>query len=107
MNFINLTPHDLNIVGDDGVVVDIPKTGDVARVNVDRVKVGSVNGIDLFNSVYGDVVGLPDPVAGTIYVVSGLVRSAAAGRTDVASPGALVRDADGRPVGARGLDLNS
>mgnify|MGYP001598752857 FL=1 len=63
-------------------------------------------GIPLFVTVGGDVTGLPEPVAGTIYIVSLLVRQAVPHRLDVLSPGQLVRDSAGQPVGCIGLDAN-
>lgn len=45
------------------------------------------------------------PEATTVYVVSALVRLALPYRRDLASPGPLVRDADGQPVGCRGLEV--
>jgi hypothetical protein len=41
-----------------------------------------------------------------LLIVSGMVREALAGsRSDVASPGALVRNAAGQPVGCNGLNI--
>lgn len=53
---------------------------------------------------FGEVTGLPVAKEGTILVVSGLVASAIGGqRSDVFSPGALIRDDSGRPIGCQGL----
>ena len=57
-------------------------------------------------SSYGEVTGLPDPQLGVAYIVSGMVASAAP-RPDVFSPGDLVRDESGRPVGCKGLRRSS
>jgi hypothetical protein len=51
---------------------------------------------------YGEVTGLPDPQVGVVFIVSGMVASAAP-REDVMSPGELVRDAQGRIIGCYGL----
>lgn len=50
----------------------------------------------------GHITGLPDPVDGTVFVVSRDVARAAR-RADVFSPGLLVRDEQGYPVGCQGL----
>ena len=67
---------------------------------------GEVNGIALSRVTFGEVTGLPDPVEGTLYIVSALVRSALPARTDLASPGDLVRDAAGAVIGCKGLIVN-
>lgn len=102
MRFVNLTPHKLTILGDDDQVVKTIDSSGVARVDVQRTQVDSIDGVPIYDSTYGDVDGLPDPQDDTMYVVSGLVASAT-DRADVVSPGDLVRDDDGNVVGARGL----
>lgn len=99
----NLTPHELNIFSDDGKVVSIPPSGQVARVAQTREQRGTIDGLAVTYSTFGDVEGLPDPQDGVIYVVSGLVLSAVPDRTDVFAPGEAVRDGEGRVIGARGL----
>lgn len=59
--------------------------------------------VPIYETSWGDVEGLPDARSGAIYVVSGLVRSQLQGRPDVFSPGKLVRDEQGKPVGCHGL----
>lgn len=100
---VNLTPHTINIFDGDGRhVIDVPPSGTVARVSTQRVVIGAHEGVFLYRTVYGTVQGLPKAVPGTIFVVSGLVRAAAA-RDDVWQPGELLRDDAGRPVGCIGL----
>jgi hypothetical protein len=53
---------------------------------------------------FGEVIGLPEPKPDTVYVVSALVASAVR-RRDVLSPGSLVRDKEGRVVGAASFVL--
>lgn len=81
---INLTPHD--IVINDGTV--FPPSGMVARVDTTQVLDGDVNGIPVMKVSYGDIVDLPAPKQGVVYIVSALVLSAskAAGRTDCVAP---------------------
>ena len=106
MTIVNLTPHTLNIVHADGNVrVDVPPSGEVARVTTSRTQTGEVHGLPLFETRFGEVTGLPDAREGVLFVVSGLVAGhpSVRSRTDVWSPGELVRGADGQPVGCRGL----
>jgi hypothetical protein len=103
---INLTPHPLTIERTDGTVASIPATGSVARLSVTRearptIKT-TVGEFAVSAPKLGEIEGLPEPQAGKVYIVSALVADAAK-RADVFSPGELLRDADGKIVGARGL----
>lgn len=104
VKFVNLTPHEIVVMGEPEVRV--PPSGDVARVSVVTEPLGSIGGVPAFIERSGPVEGLPEPRDGVIYIVSTLVRVAVPRRVDVASPGQLVRDPDGRPVGCRGLVYN-
>lgn len=111
MYFINLTPHAINILGDEKICV--PPSGGVARCLSVSTPVGVVesNGVKIpvVETSYGEVTGLPkvDLHPGAIYIVSGLVLAAlkAAGirRRDVVAPGDQVRDIEGLVVGCRNL----
>ena len=104
MNIVNLTPHDLNLYDEnENLVLIVVASGKVARVSVTRVKVGQICDVPIFKSEYGEVENLPAPAPDTIYVVSGMVRAAVPDRTDVYQPGRLLRDENGRVVGAVGL----
>ena len=103
MAIINLTPHTVTIYNSDGNTVTVEPSGVVARVEVERVWVGRVDGVDVFESRFGEVVDLPPLKEGMVYVVSGLVLAALNDRSDVYSPGELVRDSSGRVIGCRGL----
>ena len=101
MDLVNLTPHRLNIHTPGGVI-NVAPSGDIARVSTLDTPAGFVGGIPTVRTTLGEVTGLPDPIDGTIYIVSGMVAGAAP-RPDVFSPGDLVRDDSGRPIGCRGL----
>ena len=99
---VNLTPHAVTL--NDGTV--FPPSGVIARVSnsyteFDEDHIGQV--------VFGEIMNLPDPEEGTLYIVSGLMAAAAAkkGRTDLVSPAtghpATVRDDQGRIVSVPGL----
>ncbi len=102
MDIINLTPHALDVHDNQGNVITLPSSGKV-RVASNYKKVETIHGIDIFTCEYGEVEGLPAPKNGVIYIVSGLVKNAVPHRKDVFSPGELVRDEHGRPIGCRGL----
>ena len=101
MNLVNLTPHTIHIHTPEGVVTLAP-SGEVARVATVSVEAEDIGGIPTVRTTTGEVTGLPAPVEGKVFVVSGMVASAAP-REDVMSPGDLVRDDSGRPIGCQGL----
>lgn len=105
MEFVNLTPHAINIVDGDGKpVANIAPSGLVARVSMTRQQVGEFAGIPAFVTTYGEPTGIPEPTEDTIYIVSGMVVQAIAGdRPDVWAPGDLMRNAEGQVVGCVGL----
>lgn len=112
LNLVNLTPHELKIHNGD-IVLTLPPSGKVARVASNSTLVNSFvtneNGknvtVNVYDTSYGEVVNLPPyrPSDMVMYVVSGMVNSAVPNRHDVCSPGELIRDENGRPVGCRGL----
>lgn len=105
MRLINLTPHDITIVGDDKNLV-IPSTG-VARVAPTTDVVGTVvvDGftIPMTKTKFGQVNGLPEPQADTLFVVSRLVAEALPMRDDLVIVNQTVRDEQGRIIGAKSL----
>ena len=104
MRLVNLTPHPVMICG-----FTIPPSGIVARVEESATPVGSItvdgHEIPLVAKRFGAIVGLPEREEGVLYIASALVAQAAwaVGRTDVVHPGDLVRDAEGRVIGAASL----
>ncbi len=105
MNIINLTPHSLTLVGENGTLT-VPASGSIARLTVTRTALDSIviDGVSLPINlpVMGEIVGLPPMETGIILVVSALVAGAA-NRADVMSPGNLLRDGVGNVIGAEGL----
>ena len=102
---INLTPHNIVIVGENGNRT-ILKSGTVARVESKSRSCGFFDGIPLSSVKFGAVTELPEYQPDTLLIVSAMVRAAASDRPDLASPGELVRDAGGNVVGCRGLIVN-
>lgn len=118
MQFKNLTPHALNIykevVGKDGkptgetvLAQTLSPSGTVARCEEKSVYCWShtTTGIDMYRISYGDVA-LPDYEDGVFLVVSFMVRQALPERSDLCSPGRLLRNSEGQPIGCVGLYLN-
>ena len=107
MELINLTPHEIRIHNDDGaLVLSVPPSGQVARVNVSReldTEAACRLGVPAYITAYGEVTGLPEMQPDTIYIVSGMVRAALPARADLWQPGELLRDDAGRVVGCIGL----
>lgn len=104
MHIVNLTPHDVNIIGEDGnVVVTFPSTGTVARCVATRQKIGEVNGIPVNRTTFGQVTGLPAPQDGVAYIVSSILCQACPDRTDLYIVDDTVRDENGKIIGARAL----
>ncbi len=107
IKFINLTPHALNIKLEDGNVLTIEPSGKVARVAAELEKVCVINGIKMTKAHLGEIVDLPDSKQGVIYIVSSIVREAIKnkGRDDIVSPGKLIRNNEGHPIGCDGLSF--
>lgn len=103
MTFINMTPHALTVHCADGTIREFPSQG-TARVSQRDVLSDVVDGIEVFETEMGDVVGLPDPVEGVFVIVSRVVAAAACGqRPDILVPGPFLRDGEGRITGCRGF----
>lgn len=105
---VNLTGHKLRLTDGRGIVV-IPADGR-ARVVSQSETAGYVDVDGLSHPLVitklhtSEVVGLPEPQPGVLYVVSGLVASQVPGRDDVVAPGQIDRDpVNGRVVGCRGF----
>ena len=102
---VNLTPHSLTLVGDNGTLT-VPPSGSIARLAVTRTALDSIaiDGVSLPVNlpVMGGIIGLPPAQAGVVIVVSALVAGAV-NRADVYSPGNLLRDGAGNVIGAEGL----
>ena len=113
LNLINLTPHSITI---HALCVDtssdssftLPPSGKVARVEFrkDFTTLLCVGwNIPVAVQSEGKTIDLPSQyeVDQMIYIVSGLVREANPSRTDLYSPGDLIRDSAGQPIGCMGL----
>ena len=113
MNIVNLTPHALTLIAPSGEHHIIPASGSVARVASTPGTVEAREGFPCLiasPTKFGEVTGLPAPQDGVVFVVSGMVGSALAGRgrTDVFVPGTgpndgAVRNEQGHIIGVTRL----
>ena len=127
MRFVNLTPHDVAVEDYSGVVAVFPASGVLARVGCMGVESGALIeyyegcelgagdlrsgyeqpvGFRLTHQIYGDVVGLPEAQADTVYIVSAMVLARVSGRRDVVAPDTgptAVRDTAGRILHVKGF----
>jgi hypothetical protein len=98
MKYVNLTPHVVRLNSG----LEIAPSGSVARCatsySADRWISDGPDGVvtlddefydgavPIYRASFGQVVGLPEPEAGTLYIVSGMVASATPDRQDVVAP---------------------
>ena len=84
---VSLLPHDC-VVRLNGRDITIPPSGQVARVAATAREVAKVGEIPIVATEFGEIIGLPEPEPGVLYLGSTLLAQAAAraGRTDVVSP---------------------
>ena len=106
----NLTPHDIKILFEDGTTLNVPASGEVARVASTNDTVGGVmtdgGTVPIKAVTYGEVTGLPkyDPEKSVYYLVSSLVAARVPDRRDVLVPGDFVRDEKGNIIGCKSLN---
>jgi len=105
MRVVHLTPHEVKIVdGGNNVVAVFPSDG-VARASQHDVLVDEINSIPVVKTEFGEVLGLPEPTEGTVFIVSRITVEAAQaqGRStdDLLTTSGAVRDDQGRIVGCR------
>ncbi len=106
-NIINLTPHRINIVDKEGDVIKVFESAGVARAAQKDVEIGTLEGIPIVKTTFGEPVDLPEYSQGTYYIVSALTAKAASlsGRNtrDLLLTGKTVRNSDGQIIGCQAL----
>lgn len=86
VEIINCTPHKIVVISNE-VTTEYATSENVARVSTTQNVVGNINGIEIVETVQGEVEGLPQPKKNTFYIVSAMVLSALNGsRVDVIAP---------------------
>jgi len=99
MKIINLTPHAITEVITGKV---FSPSGVIARVSQQTKQIKEIDGVPFFTCEFGETVDLPEQVENTLYIVSAMVKNAN-NRPDLISPGELVRDNKGQPIGCKGF----
>ena len=109
---VNKTPHTVNLVTEDGTKNSLEPVLPTPRVSSSSVKtavytITDDNGVEHTITreapVFGEVVDLPEPQEGVLYIVSMLVAARAQNRTDLVSPGRQLRNEAGQVIGCAGL----
>lgn len=129
MKLINLTPHPISVLGQQGEqIVTIQSSGE-ARLAVSRVIAGRISvpvwygseedavyiehNTPVFASSFGELTGLPEqPEPHTAYIVSPLVAEYATGEPSLARwpllvPDLIVRNSAGEIIGCQGFAVVS
>lgn len=97
-NVVNLTPHDIVLCG-----TTIASSG-IARCETIVQHIGEIAGVKVNKKRFGEVTGLPEAKADTIYVVSAIVAQAVSGkRDDVYVVDDTIRNELGQIVGCNAL----
>ncbi|MCL2455403.1 MAG: hypothetical protein FWD18_08950 [Micrococcales bacterium] len=110
LTLVNLTPHALRVVTDDGsALLELPAADPPARVvdswrEADPLTDAASRPVPTVAFTPGaTVTDLPDLTPGVAYVVSRVTALALPDRTDLLFPFDEVRDTTGRVVGCRAL----
>lgn len=101
VNLVNLTPHPVTVVGQDGgTILTVQPSGQVLRLPEVTTPAGEIQGVPLVRKALDPAAELPPRQKGTYYIVS-LPVAQAARREDFIIPDDLVRDEQGRVIGCR------
>lgn len=112
IKLVNKTPHPVTLVLEDGARISLEPVLPTPRVSSSSVKTASYTITDGEGTehvitreapTFGEIVDLPEPEEGVIYVVSMLVAARAANRIDLVSPGRQIRNDAGQVIGCAGL----
>ena len=78
---VNLTPHDINIINTDGLTERTYPSDGIARASQSDERVGTLNGVPVVRTVFGDPTGFPptvfDPQSSEVFIVSKITADAA------------------------------
>lgn len=102
---VNLTHHAIKDIRTNTI---IEPSGNVAKVECTVVPTMTVCGHQLFDRVFGNCVGLPeyDKYSTKLYLVSVVVMNHLQHtRSDLISPGKIIRDTDNKVIGCNGFNL--
>jgi len=103
---MNLTPHAIDIVTEDGTLSIAPEARParlVGRTEPDGTIAVDGLAVPLLKHRYDVAVDLPDPEDGVLLIVAQVVLDFLPEREDLVTPTELVRDEVGRVIGCRAL----
>ena len=109
---VNKTPHPVTLVLENDAKITLAPVLPIPRVSSHNVVTatyaitddsGVEHTITREAPVFGEVVDLPEPQEGVLYIVSMLVAARAVGRNDLVSPGRQLRNEAGQVIGCAGL----
>ena len=105
MNIVNLTPHNVTYINENGEKEVFEASGNIARVEQFLFSIPGSK-YNLKTTVPSCVVGLPATDVNTIYIVSAMVREAEKERDDLWSPTSFIRDEEGNIIGCEAFITN-
>ena len=103
MNTINLTPHNIRLVREDGIEKNYPPSGKIARVDIQDQIAGALDGAPIRYGEVAGITGIPERKEDTVFIVSHFVLQNSQ-RHDLIAPDTnnAVRDDKGNIIGVRG-----
>jgi hypothetical protein len=101
-NVVNLTPHDINVIMEDGSNIVLPKCSTPARCSEYVLHTFTdILPVNVVSKKFGDTENLPNYKEGTYYVVSAIVKAANPYRMDLLLVNDTVRNSEGQIVGCK------
>jgi hypothetical protein len=100
---LNLTPHPVTIIHDDGQQTTFMPSGVVARMDVSYRAAGQFGSVPLVTLSQGRLEGLPPERSGVYFIVSSIVFREYPERMDLLYPTDMVRDSRGKITGCKAL----
>jgi len=101
---INCTPHPVEMRSGSGLLLtSFEPSGYVPRVLQRYIPLPKIDGFSITAREVYEVVGMPEPQLGTMYIVSSMVAMALPNRTDLLVPRPFYDRNTGQTIGATGF----
>lgn len=101
MKVVNLTRHSITEVTTGKV---FPTSGRIARVDTVNVDTQFIDDIPVYLTTLSEVIGLPEPEEGTVFIVSALtLKQVPDDRTDVLATGNTQKNEHDKIIGCKGF----